>query len=108
MQDELFNVLLCSRTYKIAFIADVEKMFRQILIHSEQRDLQRIFREENMYDEMRIFRLNAVTYGTVTAPFLVTRTLKQLTTDEHHRFPEESFVVTNDVYLDDIVLGNKT
>ena len=56
---------------------------------------------------MRIFRLNTVTYGTVSAPFLATRTLKQLAIDEHHRFPEASFVVTNDAYMDDIVSGEQ-
>ena len=61
VQDELFNIILRFRTHKIAFIADVEKMFRQILIHPEQRDLQRIVWKENMHNEIRTFRLNTIT-----------------------------------------------
>lgn len=52
-QDELFSIILRLRTHKFVFIADVEKMFRQILIHPEQRDLQRIVWKENMQDEIK-------------------------------------------------------
>ena len=96
MQDELFNVIFCFRTQKIAFIANVEKMFCQILFHPEQRDLQRIVQKENMHEEMRTFKLNTLTYGTISMSFLATRTLKQLAIDGHHVFPEASSVVTND------------
>lgn len=107
VQDELFNIILRFRTHKIAFIADVEKMFRQILVHPDQRNLQRILWKENMHDKIKTFKLNTITYGTVSAPFLATRTLKQLAIDEYHRFPEASAVVTNDTYMDDIVSGEQ-
>ena len=86
VQDELFKIILRFRTHKIAFIADVEKIFRQILIHPKQRDLQRIVWKESMHDEIRIYRLNTI-YGTVSALFLATRT-PQATPDR--RIPQIS------------------
>lgn len=42
LQIEIFNVLLWVRRHKYVFSTDIVKMFRQIQVHSEDRDLQRI------------------------------------------------------------------
>ena len=38
----LADLLLRWRRHTIAFVADVEKMYRQIVIHPDDRDYQRI------------------------------------------------------------------
>ncbi|GFW13380.1 integrase catalytic domain-containing protein [Trichonephila clavipes] len=80
-------------------------MFRQILIHPAQRDLLRIMWKIGAYEELVIYRLKTVTYGTTSAPFLAIRTLKQLAMDEASRFPLASKVALQDVYIDDVVSG---
>ncbi|GFX41413.1 integrase catalytic domain-containing protein [Trichonephila clavipes] len=52
-----------------------------------QRKLQRILWRENMDEPIKTFELSTVTYGTTSAPFLATRTLKQLALDEAGNFP---------------------
>ncbi|GFS72536.1 integrase catalytic domain-containing protein [Trichonephila clavipes] len=52
------------------------------LINPDQRKLQRILWRENMDEPIKTFELSTVTYGTTSAPFLATRTLKQLALDE--------------------------
>ncbi|GFW28638.1 integrase catalytic domain-containing protein [Trichonephila clavipes] len=49
--------------------------------------------------------LTTVTYGTVSAPYLATRTLKQLAMDEANNFPLAAPVVMSDCYMDDILSG---
>ena len=43
IQDKLFEHLLRFRTYVYVLIADIEKMYRQIVIHPDDHKFQRIF-----------------------------------------------------------------
>ncbi|GFX93118.1 integrase catalytic domain-containing protein [Trichonephila clavipes] len=79
-----------------------------IWINPDQRKLQRILWRENMDEPIKTFELSTVTYGTTSAPFLVTRTLKQLALDEARNFPLESSVVMSDMYIDDVLTGAET
>ncbi|GFW29073.1 DUF5641 domain-containing protein [Trichonephila clavipes] len=73
-----------------------------------QRKLQRILWRENMDEPIKTFELSTVTYGTTSAPFLATRTLKQLALDEAENFPIGSSVVMSDMYIDDVLTSSET
>ncbi|GFX27298.1 uncharacterized protein TNCV_3341101 [Trichonephila clavipes] len=73
-----------------------------------QRKFQRILLRENMDEPIKTFELSTVTYGTTSAPFLATRTLKQLALDEAGNFPLGSSVVMSDMYIDDVLTGAET
>ncbi|GFT72987.1 integrase catalytic domain-containing protein [Trichonephila clavipes] len=75
---------------------------------TNQRKLQRILWRENMDEPIKTFELSTVTYGTTSAPFLATRTLKQLALDEAGNFPLGSSVVMSDMYIDDVLTGAET
>jgi len=105
-QKDLFDILLRFGNHKYAMTTDIEKMFRMIWVHSDHCDLQRILWYEN--DQLKIYRLKTVTYGTSSAPFLATRCLKQLALDEQKDFPIASKVVENDSFMDDIMTGTDT
>ncbi|XP_026330484.1 uncharacterized protein LOC113237982 [Hyposmocoma kahamanoa] len=47
IQDSLFSILIRARQYKYLLTGDVEKMYRQILINEEDRDLQLILWRED-------------------------------------------------------------
>ncbi|GFX44380.1 integrase catalytic domain-containing protein [Trichonephila clavipes] len=79
-----------------------------IWINPDQRKLQRILWRENMDEPIKTFELSTVTYGTTSAPFLATRTLKQLALDEAGNFPLGSSVVMSDMYIDDVLTGAET
>ncbi|GFT66208.1 integrase catalytic domain-containing protein [Trichonephila clavipes] len=61
-----------------------------------------------MDEPIKTFELSTVTYGTTSAPFLATRTLKQLALDEAGNFPLGSSVVMSDMYIDDVHTGAET
>jgi hypothetical protein len=42
VQPDLYSIVLRFCTHQICFTADIAKMYRQLLMHSEDRDLQRI------------------------------------------------------------------
>lgn len=70
----LTDVILKWRRHRFVLISDIEKMYRQIVMHSDDRNLQRIvWRDDQIIKE---YQLNTVTYGLACAPFLAIRTLK--------------------------------
>ncbi|GFT43610.1 integrase catalytic domain-containing protein [Trichonephila clavipes] len=96
------------RKHKHAFTTDIEKMFRMINIHPEQTCLQRILWKKGIGEPIKTYELTTVTYGTVSAPYLATRTLKQLAMDEANNFPLAAPVVLSDCYMDDILSGSES
>ncbi|XP_011859086.1 PREDICTED: uncharacterized protein LOC105556600 [Vollenhovia emeryi] len=101
----LADVLLRWRVHRFVLATDIEKMYRQIMVHPEDRDLQRIVWRYNPQDELREYRLNTVTYGLACAPFLAMRVLRQLADDEETRYPLGAAVIRRDVYMDDVLTG---
>ncbi|XP_066603078.1 uncharacterized protein [Prorops nasuta] len=81
-------------------------MFRQIKVHDEHQDYQRIVWTENDGDQVHDYRLTTVTYGTVCAPYLAIRTLRQLAIDERDRFPLGADCLLNNIYVDDLFVGS--
>ncbi|KAJ3619053.1 hypothetical protein MTP99_005841 [Tenebrio molitor] len=72
---DLSLLLLRWRNYRYVFTSDIVKMFRQILVHPDDQDLQRILWNSRKPGSAIDFRLQTVTYGTACAPFLAIRTL---------------------------------
>ncbi|XP_055941878.1 uncharacterized protein LOC129971925 [Argiope bruennichi] len=108
VKENIFEIMTRFRTYKYAFTADIKKMYRQILIDESQRNLLKILWKDNMNQSPTTYRLNTVTYGTKSAPFLAIRCLKQLALDEAKKFPLASQVTLTEVYMDDFVSGAAT
>ncbi|GFV88017.1 uncharacterized protein TNCV_3241671 [Trichonephila clavipes] len=70
-----------------------------ILIDESQRDLLRIVWKDKIDSPVKIFLLTTVTYGTKSAPYLATRSLKQLFIDGGDKYPLAAEVIMSDVYM---------
>ncbi|GFU26835.1 integrase catalytic domain-containing protein [Trichonephila clavipes] len=105
VQPELFPILIQFRIFSVAICADVEKMFRQD-VHEEDVDWQRILWRDSPTEPIREYRLTTVTYGTSSAPFLFTRTLRQLAIDEQENYPAASRATLSHFYVDDLLSGS--
>ena len=79
---ETIDLFTSWRRYTFVFSADIEKMFRQILVHEDDHHLQAIVWREEETAEAESFFLTTVTFGLACSPFLASRTLKQLARDE--------------------------
>ncbi|GBL80015.1 hypothetical protein AVEN_29034-1 [Araneus ventricosus] len=80
-------------------------MYRMILVDPQQRDLQRIVWKNGENDTVKTYKLNTVTYGTTSAPYLATRVLHQLVKDEGQCFPLAATMLDSDFYMDDVLTG---
>ncbi|XP_012230246.2 uncharacterized protein [Linepithema humile] len=105
LQTDLPSILIRWRQHKYAYLADIEKMFRQIRVHPEDSEYQRILWRPSPQGPIQSYRLRTVTYGTAPAPYLAIRVLHQLVEDEGHRFPLARSILQNETYVDDILFG---
>ncbi|XP_055622041.1 uncharacterized protein LOC129765656 [Toxorhynchites rutilus septentrionalis] len=106
VQPTLLSIVLNFRFHRYVMTADIEKMYRQIMVHPEDRPLQQILWRQLESDPMKAYFLNTVTYGTSCAPFLATRTLNQLAEDEGEDFPLAKPIVRQDFDVDDVLTGS--
>ncbi|XP_043467489.1 uncharacterized protein LOC122501806 [Leptopilina heterotoma] len=104
LQKDISDVLLWVRKFRFIFSTDITKMFRQIKVHPDDWNLQRILWVD-LSNKETSYQLTTVTYGNKSAPFLAVRVLLQLIQDEGHRFPLEVPVLLNGRYEDDIYGG---
>ncbi|XP_055904629.1 uncharacterized protein LOC129940343 [Eupeodes corollae] len=114
IQDKLANIILRFRLYRVAVVADIEKMFRQVLVHPNQQKWQLILWRENPNDQLNTYRLTTVTYGTRSGPYLAVRTLHQCARDNYSIIKQEAEAnearhsIEKDFYVDDYLSSAPT
>ncbi|XP_067209986.1 uncharacterized protein [Linepithema humile] len=105
LQQDLISIILRFRTFKYALIADIEKMYRQVLVDETQLPLQRIVWREDPDEPLKEFELLTLTYGTGPASFLAIKALRTLATLERENYPVGSRITLRDFYVDDLITG---
>lgn len=108
VQQDLFSIILRFRTFKIAFTADITKMYRQILIDPTQTRLQRVLWRDDISRDVQTYELTTVTYGTSAAPYLATRSLNYLAELYAKEYPIGARCIARDFYVDDLLSGANT
>ncbi|XP_065073868.1 uncharacterized protein LOC135697936 [Ochlerotatus camptorhynchus] len=105
VQDDLLSIQLRFRLHRIAVVADVEKMYRMILVYLLDQRLQCILWRNSPNEPIRIYQLTTVTYGTACAPYLATKCLQRLAELESDKYPVAAKAMKNDFYVDDMLTG---
>ncbi|XP_058827697.1 uncharacterized protein LOC131687629 [Topomyia yanbarensis] len=105
IQSDLQSIILRFREPRYVLTTDIAKMYRQIVVDDCHTPLQRIFWRKDSSSVVRVLELTTVTYGTASAPFLATRALKQLSTDERDKFPMAADIVDKNFYVDNGLFG---
>ncbi|XP_049865557.1 uncharacterized protein LOC126366489 [Pectinophora gossypiella] len=106
IQDDLLSILLRFRQHQYVLSADVEKMYRQIVVHPDFRHLQQIVWRCKPSEPLKFYQLNTVTYGTASAPFLATRCLREVGLQSRDEKIKE--IIMRDFYVDDLLTGGDT
>ncbi|XP_034936335.1 uncharacterized protein [Chelonus insularis] len=105
IQRDIADILIWIRQYRVVFSSDITKMYRQINVHKDDWDLQRILWIDDRLNAVP-YQLTTVTYGTRSAPYLAIRTMLQLVEDEGQRFPLAKDPLIKGRYIDDIFGGS--
>lgn len=77
LQNDLVSTILNWRKYIYVFSGDIQKMYRQILVHPDDRAYRKILHQPHPHSAIKDYQLNTVTFGINCAPFLPIRTLLQ-------------------------------
>ncbi|XP_073963072.1 uncharacterized protein [Choristoneura fumiferana] len=104
VQDSLFSILVRARQYKFILTGDIEKMYRQVLVENDDRNLQLILWREDESHPIKTLRLNTLTYGTASASYLSTRCLQQIGEEQDNELIKT--IIKNDFYVDDLITGS--
>ncbi|XP_047527823.1 uncharacterized protein LOC125064684 [Vanessa atalanta] len=105
LQAELRHTIMRWRQYKICLVADVVKMYRQVLVNREDTPFQRILWRDSPEKELQEFELLTVTFGTACAPYLAVRSMQELAYKECQNKPVIAKIILNDFYMDDVMTG---
>ncbi|XP_011694052.1 PREDICTED: uncharacterized protein LOC105453628 [Wasmannia auropunctata] len=76
LQQDLISILIKFCIWQYVLTGDVAKMYRQVLVDESQQGLQRILWRNSAEEEVKIFELATVTYGTASASFLASDTFQ--------------------------------
>ncbi|XP_055622182.1 uncharacterized protein LOC129765778 [Toxorhynchites rutilus septentrionalis] len=98
LQQDLLSIVMRFRMHPIALVADIQKMFRQILVHPEDQPFQRVLWRSNPSNPIATYELQTVTYGTASAPYLAIKTLQEAAREANQSIAE-------DFYVDDLLTG---
>lgn len=105
IQNDLVSILVNWRFHRIAFIADVKMMYRQVLVDEQDIDFQRIVWRNDPSEPVRDYCMNRLTFGTSSAAFVAIRTLQETAKDGKNKYPRAFDVIMNDAYVDDVISG---
>ncbi|XP_008182367.1 uncharacterized protein LOC103309231 [Acyrthosiphon pisum] len=103
IQPDLLDIVVRFRTHKYAFSADITKMYRQVLVHEDHRDYQRVLWRSDPNDEVKVYRLCTVTYGLAPAGFLAISCINHLGDKTTNMKLKE--IIKNDFCVDDCLTG---
>lgn len=105
IQPELFDTFIRWRKHKIALVADVEKMYRQILVRPEDRKYQKILFRFSENEPLQAYQLNTVTFGMKSSPYLAIASTFHLAEKHQTEFSNASKRIKTDMYVDDCMSG---
>ena len=105
---DICDILTNFRRHQIVFVTDIRMMFRQTIIHPDDRRYQLILWRESPESPIVVYELNTNTYGLKSSPFVAIRSLWELAEQERLNFPRASIILKEDLYVDDICTGADT
>lgn len=107
-QPTIFTLMIRWRKPKIAIIADLEKMYKQIRLNADQQHLQMILWRDTVNEKIKHYKLTTVSFGVASSPFLAIRTLREIANTVESEYPDVANAINNCFYVDDYTGGADT
>ena len=108
IQPTLSTILLCFRTYPVALNADISKMYREVKLSTEDKDLHRFLWRDSPSLPVTDYRMTRVTFGVSASPYLAVKTLQQTAADHGEEYPKATHHIKHSFYVDDFLGGANT
>ena len=108
LQSTLSDTLIKFRSYPIALNADISKMYREVGLADQDKDLHRFVWRKHPSEQLQDYRMRRVTFGVSASPYLAVRTLHKIAEDHGEGYPEATQHITSSFYIDDFLGGAAT
>ncbi|KRZ65356.1 hypothetical protein T10_2495, partial [Trichinella papuae] len=102
---DLVGIILRFRQFRIGIHADITKMFLQIGLHLEDRDVTRFLWRKHGEDKPSIYRFCRLPFGLCCSPYLAMSAVQDLAVTQRTAYPETVNEVLRNMYVDDILLS---
>ena len=106
LQPALDQTLMRFRTYAVALSGDISKMYRQVLLHPDDRPLHRFIWRPEVDQPWQDYQMTRVTFGVTASPYLAVKTLLQTAKDFSDSFPEAKLHLEQSFYVDHFLGGS--
>ena len=77
----LDKILIKFRTYPVAVSGDISKMYREVLLHPEDRHYHRFIWRAEVNQPWQEYMMSRVTFGVAASPYLAVKALQQAAKD---------------------------
>lgn len=108
LQNDLVGVITNWRFWPYVFTADMEKMYRRVDLDIQDSFYQLILWRSNPNQDMQVFRIGVVMFGSGSAAYLAIQCICQLAEDEKDNYPLFLIIVQGCLYVDDVFAGGFT
>lgn len=107
--NNIYNVLLNFRTYKVGIVKDFSKFYNSILAKERDKHIRRVlWRNGKTEDKPKIFKTNTVNFGDKPAGCIALTAMRE-TAELYKNIDNDAAVkLKNDSYVDDIASGGDT
>ena len=101
----LIDVLLRFRMRRVALAADVSKMYRNVELAEDDKDLHRFVWRSERTKPLQDYRMTRVTFGISASSFAANMSVRQNAIDLSHEYPVAAKTVEESIYVDDCLTG---
>ena len=108
IQPTLSTILIRFRTYPVALNSDISKMYREVKLSEEDKDLHRFLWRESPNLPITDYRMTRVTFGVSASPYLAVKALQQTAADHGEEYPRATSHILESFYVDDFLGGAST
>ena len=108
LTNKLLGVLLRFRENEIAMMGDIESMYHQVRVMSDDRDVLRFlwWRDGNIAEEPEVYRMTVHLFGGVWSPSCAAYALRRTAEDNIDEFPPDVVnAVFDNFYVDDCLVS---
>ncbi len=103
----ILDIILQFRSHRIAYSADISKMYREVKLHKDDKDYHHLFvrAPDGKLLQCRMARL---TFGVRPSPFLATSVIRHHGKNHKEEFPAAAAAIENHFYVDYFLSGGET
>lgn len=103
IQSDLFDLIMSWRKFEFALSSDIEKMYRMMYVNPAHANLQLILWHRPGTQNIAVYRLRTITFGTSSAPFEATRGIYEIGKRIREIDPQLADIIQKCFYVDDFL-----